>query len=373
MPRYPRRFGLLPVEIFDRWPLDLGLSLESTTLLDRLATGRPKSFNFIDAVGQWIDEDPISGENIQFAIEAVGWAEALPRLAGRLCGSSWCAVVGFLAELVEEAKRFDPDNNPLIYSVLAIELPLVLAYQFPEWSQSQSVRKEAIGHLAQSFELLTDGEGQLHADHLPIVRPLLACWSRCLALGEDLLTNEAAGQFEWFVRQALRWTRPDGSQVFDKDSAITKIDSLFQLALALDDDDDDQDLATLVLPGSKKSEVERLSEYAMPESAIESEWAGVSVLRGDWPWEYPSLWMTYPEETVKAELIAGRSVLFSGQWALDVRFDGKKLKPVTEWETVAFSSDDDMDYLELRNRARTGNHRPTSRNDVARRAIHVNR
>ncbi len=346
----------LPIDRLDHWPLEWSLTEEAWEAgtpdwLKRLRTLRPKTFEFDPAAEKWIDDGRVAGRDPGYALEAVAWAEALPRLVTRLSGHVWATLVGHLVGLAEEAAELNPEEAPLVQSLLAGELALVLADQFPEWAGATELKRQAAKTLSTVMAEALDGEGLPHAEQLVHLRPLLGCWTRCRIIGSggkrDLFSSDSAGQFEWAVRQALRWTRPDGLQALCDERDGLETEQLFRAALALDNDEDDHDLAVLVLPGSDKKEVDRLSKYAMPEAAAESEWSAASVLRPDWPWTGSSLWLTYPHDVVRSELAVGRDTLWSGVWDFEVRRDGKVLKPVTEWETVAWHSDEDIDFLEL--------------------------
>jgi hypothetical protein len=81
--------------------------------------------------------------------------------------------------------------------------------------------------------------------------------------------------------------------------------------------------------------------------AVESEAAGVALLRSDWSRQSPCLAVAYGEGRVNLELCAGSHRLWSGAWELDVRWDGEKLAPIGDWEQTCWISDDAVDYLEL--------------------------
>ena len=117
----------------------------------------------------------------------------------------------------------------------------------------RALAKPARKSLNEGMAELFDGEGLLEAKHFELMRPLLACWVRCEAVGDDvcegkLFKKDTAGQLEWAVRQAMRWTRSDGSQTLCETASGRWCKSLFAAALAFDEDDEDQDIATMSLP-----------------------------------------------------------------------------------------------------------------------------
>ena len=62
-----------------------------------------------------------------------------------------------------------------------------------------------------------DGEGLPRARDYDVMRPLLACWTRARFIDRELggkgIKGDTALQFEWLVRQAIRTSRADGSQM----------------------------------------------------------------------------------------------------------------------------------------------------------------
>jgi hypothetical protein len=167
-------------------------------------------------------------------------------------------------------------------------------------------------------------------------------------------SKKAGNQYEWLVRNALRLARHDGSHVFsangrpwEEPTAGAWSAELFAAALATGGDEDDRDIAALALPGRKKADAKRVRRSALPEAALHSEWAAVTVLRTGWERSDPRLIAVWPEGTVRVELACGKDVLFSGTWDLEVRADGDLLAPRGNWDEVCWVSDDDIDYLEL--------------------------
>ena len=77
---------------------------------------------------------------------------------------------------------------------------------------------EARWSLSAGLIELLDGQGLPHAEHLDQIRPLLACWTRCRALGRrwkrGCWTAKAEKQYGRLVLSALRLARRDGARVF---------------------------------------------------------------------------------------------------------------------------------------------------------------
>ncbi|HYW80471.1 MAG TPA: hypothetical protein VE890_12890, partial [Thermoguttaceae bacterium] len=274
-----------------------------------------------------------------------------PRLAGRLPHEPWWAVLEHLLSVVADSGGIDMEKEPLAHQLLAGELPLTLSYLLPEISPCRKLRSAAKSALSSGLVDLLDGEGILHAKDVGLMRPLLACWTRCRALSSEIKggswTSEANEQYEWFVRHSMRMTRHDGSQVFSNASDKTNSKDLFRAALKFDNDDDDHDIGMLALPGGKKSESKRIEEADLPEPGANSEWASIGVLRRRWSRSTSQLTVLYHEQSLRTEFAAGKDVLWSGRWTAEIRLGGQTAMPKSQWEEVCWVSDEDVDFLEL--------------------------
>ena len=66
-----------------------------------------------------------------WALETVGWAQTLPRLAAQLTSGQWWRLLERLLALVKEGDRTDVGSEPVVNQILAGELPWTLIYQLP--------------------------------------------------------------------------------------------------------------------------------------------------------------------------------------------------------------------------------------------------
>jgi len=321
-----------------------------------LQTNRAADLSLEKMVLAWLGESAGAAAGTRYALDALVCGRAMVRLAGVLSPETWWALLDHLLGAVADAQSIEPQANllqpdPLVHQLLAGELALTLAYLLPEIAPCRRLKSSARRALSAGIVDLLDGQGLPHGRQLGLLRPLLACWTRCRALGERVkggcFTAPAAGQYEWLLRQALRLMRHDGSQVF-ADRAPGGFDrELFQAALKFSRDNDDRRIAELALPGGKKSSKKRVPRPALPEAATHSPWAGVTMLRTDWSRGADRLTAVYVEEAMRVELSCGKDVLWSGPWELDLRIDGRPVEPTSDWEEVCWVSDEDVDYLEV--------------------------
>ncbi|MFV2069912.1 MAG: hypothetical protein ACC645_23345, partial [Pirellulales bacterium] len=198
-----------------------------------------------------------------------------------------------------------------------------------------------------------DGEGVLAAPLFPHWGPLFACWTRCRAVGAKLKQNcwssAAETQYQWMISQTLRIARRDGSLMLSDGSAGAWCPPMMATALARSVDRADRTAARSALPQWEKKEGRRRKSTAdeLPEPGMNSAWAGLAVLRGDWSRSGQRLAVRYDGSVVQMELDCGRDVVFAGEWETQVTAAGRALTPRGAWEEVCWESDDEGDYLEL--------------------------
>lgn len=306
-----------------------------------------------EAVQQWVLMwlDEVGGANLhaEYALDALVLARHLPQLAACLSADAWLGLLAHLIESAGEAGAVDPEGQPLLTQLLAGELPLTLAYLFPELTPCRALSREARQVLSAGLANLLDGGGLLHGRHFGLMRPLLACWTRCLVLGSHMkhasLTATARRRYKGMVRHALRFARHDGSSMLGPAEADGHW-RLLRAAVASAGDSGNRAIAARVFPSTAQN-ARRKPGAALPEVAAQSEWAAAALLRTDWSKSAERLAVVYPGRTVHMELACGNEVLLEGPWSLEVTCDGKRLAPESEWEQVCWVSDDDIDYLEL--------------------------
>jgi len=304
-----------------------------------------------DLLQKWLDEPAPSAADAGYALESLAWCGALPRLAGLVSPRLWWALLENLLATVADGDPLALDESPLVHQLTCGELALTLAADFPEIGPCRRLVKTARAKLTHGLIELLDGEGVIAGQHLDHLRPLLACWTRCGAIGKawskGCWSNPAQYQYEWFVRHALRMTRCDGSQVLGSGSAAAWCTELFEAALGQGGDHDDHGIAALVLPRAAKKQGKHASLSSLPEAPTESQWAQTAVLQTDWAPKSPRVAVVYNDHRVRIELNNDGHVLWSGDWRYDIHFDGRPLEPAGAWDQVCWVSDDDVDYLEL--------------------------
>ena len=342
------------------WSLPAGLERRDTAdLIVRLAKLGKGKRGGADSIGEelpcWLAEADGALAEPGYALESLAWCHALPALARALDEPLWWELFDHVCQTASAATAIDDAidvaGEPLAAQLLAGELASTLGYLFPEMKRCRRLSTTGRNALSVGLTELLDGEGIIEGKHLDVLRPLLACWTRCFYIGRDQkggpFKRDAQVQYEWFVRTALRLTRADGTQTLTSGAPSVWCKELFEAALEAGGDDSDEEVAEVILPGKKRAKSANDEDWCTPEAAAHSEWAELSVLRPQWSRNGPRLTIAYGGETMRAELEVGGEVLFSGPWTSEVIFDGKLLSPTCDWEEVCWMSDEDADYIEL--------------------------
>lgn len=311
---------------------------ETPETLDELAADWLARFHG----GTWLS--PLVG------LEALAWASQLAYAPDSLTPHVWAEMLDRLMDLA--SSPLGPDSSPQIWlaQLLSGELALTLAYCFPELPACARLASPGGNFLSESLVELLDGAGMLGADHLDLMRKLLASWTRGLRIVDELssrksalVSRQARTQFGWLVRQSLRLTRPNGSHALGSNQhGPSRNRCLFEAALKLVDDRQDRALARLLLDQAQ------VAEGRLPrDSAYHSEWGGVAVLQPDWSPSGARLVVAYGDNRLRIELTNRRQVVLSGPWVPNIAVDGDTVQVASDWECVCWFSDNDVDFMEL--------------------------
>jgi hypothetical protein len=339
-------------------------TLQIGVLLGRLDTplGRQKAhFEKIEnAANSWLAADistvssngaPGKHRDVDFATECLAWCVALPRLPQALDAQLWWSLAVRLTAIATDPTT----SEPLTAQLLHVELPLALAYVLPELESCQTLVAVARDVRDQAEAAMLDGRGRLLCDHLPILRPLLACWTRSGVIeraidGTSRNSARRGGgkQFAGLLEFALQLSRPNGQSVFSPlASSRWNADFLKTATKLAVDHPEVKRILRLVEQGATSGRSASGIRKDQPASSFESESAGVAVLRPDWSRTAPRLAVAYGSRQVMLELNAGGQCLWSGEWGLQVRFNGRPREVLGNWESIAWEREDGCDYLEL--------------------------
>ncbi|HEX3658174.1 MAG TPA: hypothetical protein VHV55_20465 [Pirellulales bacterium] len=301
----------------------------------------------------WLAAERQPHLDLPTVMAALGWCHALPSLAGRVQPQLWWASLSRLVELSAEPTGLDTALPPLVWQLAAAELPLTLAYLFPEITACRRLAAQGRQALVAGMEELLDGHGLPRFQHLDSLLPLLACWTRIQAMAEKTPEADwppsAERQFAELVRHAVRLSRVDGALTFTGqplDAELlhaaarqTGCGRVKRLVRAWEAE-------VGKVPGRFEAGGGNWSAKRK-NPAMHSEWSDVALLRRDWSPASPRLAVGYSGRTLVCEAAAGRHVLFSGPCQPQIRSAGRLLEPASGWEEVCWVSDEDGDYVEL--------------------------
>ena len=288
--------------------------------------------------------------DVDFALECLGWSYLLPTLAKVLPAAPWCEVLDCLIGLSAEKPDSQNPDEPLVGQLLTGELPWTLADQFPELPRCRALSRAAGRRLSEGVRELLADNGLPHCRHVDQVRPLLACWTRCLKLvradGATCFDADARQRYGRFVRQVLQLSRQNGGPVFSANGAGRHDAELMGAALELAGREEDLAIADQLLPWRTAGREASAEKVFFPGSSVYSESAQLASLRPSWLRGGEHLVVGHHEGAVRTELNFGSTTVWSGDWPVQLRVGGQLLEPQV-WEEVCWHSDDDVDYLEL--------------------------
>ena len=322
---------------------------ELIALLDRVERKRPwkGAMPLVALANDWANE-ALHRRHAAFGLECVAWGRALPALSALVPADAWWRLFELLLCFAEDALAVT-EGDVLSRQWLAAELPLVLAYSFPEIAPARGLGKRASLGLAAEIESLVGVSGMPAAEQLPTVLPLLATWARSRAIAERLKkqawSEATENRYVAFARQALRLTRRDGTTAFALAEEGPLNAELLSLALA------GAPRATRALARELVPHYDgpKMAADRLPPAAANDEAAGVSILRPSWTRGREHLVVARHADEVRTELSCGRDILWSGHWACEVRRNGVLLTPAPgeKWEELCWTTNEDVDYLEL--------------------------
>lgn len=321
-------------------------------------------------------EDAWQTERTEFELLALAeWLWSGPRVDAAIVWPVWQLVLTRALELSAYlTKPLTCDLTPDRRLRVTGELPWLLSQLFAdidgviEFKQlgQQSLRNELIE--------LTDGDGTPAASLLPILPSWLASLARSVEVGaivdEPLLEGEARYRFEDVVSKTVALMDRDG-QILGRDIGNTKattrelgsqitmlsqaaeLAGLDELSLAAESLRFRQHVASGRSQQKFRSETfsetpeERLIVTDTDLPATQSDWASWACLRNWWHATANMALVRHDGPEVQLQLSLLGVPVVDGQWGLRVRLDGQPLPRTESWTCNCWSSDTDMDYIEL--------------------------
>ena len=316
------------------------------------------------------------------ALEAIAWAEEMPRIE-KILESEDCLALGeLLSSLPADVDQQTLKDQPLLHQLLAGELAWTLAERLPQAPYGRRLERSGRAAISLGFNQILDRQGMLPARHFRILRPLLACWTRCRALAAASsrggLGPRVEQRYQRFVRNALRCTRPDGRPMLAEDDGDSwgpePFDSLiktgwkpilrgdlwgrelFEAVLNGGVEETNRGLAAASLPNLSPGTVAKASTKAadLPPPSIYWEEGAIAVMRRNWNRGDERIAVLFAGRTCQVELVASGRVAASGAWRFEISQQGRQLQPESDWESNCWYTDEEVDFLELEIKLTTG-------------------
>ena len=143
--------------------------VEHLASLDRRA--RPRANGFDERLRPWLAEADGARPNVEHALQCLGWCRALPQLAAHLTSELWWELLELLIQTAGESAALRLEDDPLAHQLFAGELPLTLAYLFPEIKLCDALATDSRRALSRGPLDLLNGEGLPNGADLPVAAP----------------------------------------------------------------------------------------------------------------------------------------------------------------------------------------------------------
>lgn len=319
--------------------------------LDRtVMRGKRPRASVVDALRGWVADRARVTRDASAALEALAWCQVLPALASEAPAEIWWRALDHLVRATHEADGMSPTESPLVHQLLAGELPLSLAYRFPELRTCRDLAERGERTLAAGLEELLDAAGMVHCCQLDELVPLVGCWTRSFilsgrAIDDEVWPDVSRKRYAKVVRNLLRLTRRDGSWMFAPAEVSTWRRDLLPVALRLTGDERDQSAALQAL--ARGSQVGGSKQRKLRDASLHAEEAGVALLRTSWARRSELLSVAFGDETVQTELMCGGDRYWSGTWDCKISLEGRPLRMQGDWQSVCWLADEEVTYLEL--------------------------
>jgi len=305
---------------------------------------------------RWLEAARIDSPRWEFGVGCLAVTHTLAELGAALDAQLGWELLDFLFATATQAQSWNLDDQPaadvaLAQQLLAGELPLTLAYYFPDMTPLAELRAAARDCLSEGVFELLNGEGLVRGPHLYLLRPLAAAWTRCQAIGKawkkGCFSDVADRQYQALVRQAVRWSDAEGRPLLGGEQSDPWPADLLRAMLHLGGRSTDAAAAKALMGRCAPGKVAKSAAPRLPKPSYECEWASLAVMRSNWSRDATTLAIDYSHRNMRLDLRFGRQRIASGVWNTETRINGLVPAATGPWAQVCWFSDKKADYLEL--------------------------
>jgi hypothetical protein len=229
---------------------------------------------------------------------------------------------------------------------LRAELALSLAATLPEYLPCRRLARAARRALTAPPEQLVDLDGQFPPGGAVLLAPLAASWTRCRRLSRQVGVRWREPDerlYEAVVLGAARLLRPDGGVALGP--ALEQPADTRWWKEALGELRRPARRALAAALGARKRPGRFGKKRVAP--AVHSQPASLATLRCSWSCDSARLTIDYSQPTLRSEFCCAAEVLWSGEWQLELRCDGRPLELAGPWTPLTWTSTDRADCFEL--------------------------
>ncbi|MFK7768382.1 MAG: hypothetical protein AB8B55_14260 [Mariniblastus sp.] len=306
-----------------------------------------------------VDSYDLDSQNFADASRLLAACHWIRAIAGHCEYQDWSDCVTKILE-ISLAAESDVYLSPAIYQILALEVPLAIAFQVPEIEDYRGLGMRCAKKLSISIAEILDHDGWPHSRYLEEFGLLVASWVRCHAMMSKMdleLDGESAIQLEWLLRQVLRMLRSDGTVAFAPRGSrpITKL--FLKFLKKISNDPSDKALIQLFSGKAKAKNSEKASVKASKANSIQrlsreietsnvSEWAMSSLLRSQWELGSPRVAVDFASSCCRME-VGSKVELIAGNIMPSVSINGAELPIEIDFELVCDEQNEEVQYVEM--------------------------
>ena len=317
----------------------------------------------------------------QELLALANWLWSGPKVAAEFAWPVWRLVLTRSLELgAYLAKPLTCDLTPDRRLLVTGELPWLLSQLFADLDGVAEFRQLGQQSLRNELIELTDGDGTPAASLLPVLPEWLASLIRSVEVGaivgDPVLEGEARFRFEDVLTKSIALLDRVGAMLggasCESNRSATRTAQASEVGpqvrmLLLGTELAGLDRLSLAAEALRfrvhlangrtrtkfhsetfsESPAERLIVTDTDLPATQSDWASWASLRSWWHATANTAFVRHDGPSVHLQLCPQGLPLIDGEWGLSVRLDGRPLTWTEGWKCSCWSSDTDMDYLEL--------------------------